>query len=160
MPAAGRPETHHRIPEIQRHHKDAAVRHQLRHRSRRRRRLVEAPHPLRQLRHCLKFCSPPSATPTRAFPCPNGTRAYWAEAAAFLAKNPETSKLYLIDGHAPALGEVFRNPDLAHSLTLIADGGRDAYYKGQIAEKIVAFSKKEGGTMSTRGPRRFLRRMG
>jgi gamma-glutamyltranspeptidase/glutathione hydrolase len=82
------------------------------------------------------------------FPVPEWDAVYWDEAAGFLAKNPETAKLYLIDGHAPALGEVFRNPDLAHSLTLVANGGRDAYYKGPIAEKIVAFSKQEGGTMT------------
>ncbi|HEX3662938.1 MAG TPA: gamma-glutamyltransferase [Acidobacteriaceae bacterium] len=82
------------------------------------------------------------------FPVPEWDAAYWAEAEGFLAKNPETARLYLPNGHAPALGEVFRNPDLAHSLTLIANNGRDAYYQGPIAEKIVAFSKKEGGTMT------------
>ncbi|HZZ41193.1 MAG TPA: gamma-glutamyltransferase family protein, partial [Acidobacteriaceae bacterium] len=82
------------------------------------------------------------------FPVPEWDAAYWSEAAAFLAKNPETARLYLIDGHAPALGEVFRNPDLAHSLTLIANGGRDAYYKGSIAQQILALSKEEGGTMT------------
>ncbi|MGB7352524.1 MAG: gamma-glutamyltransferase family protein, partial [Acidobacteriaceae bacterium] len=82
------------------------------------------------------------------FPVPEWDAAYWAEAAGFLAKNPDTANLYLIDGHAPALGEIFRNPDLAHSLSLIASGGRDAYYKGPIAEKIVALSQKEGGSMT------------
>jgi gamma-glutamyltranspeptidase/glutathione hydrolase len=82
------------------------------------------------------------------FPVPEWDAAYWAGAAGFLAKNPETAKLYLIDGHPPALGEVFRNPDLAHSLSLIANNGRDAYYKGPIAEKILALSKKEGGAMT------------
>ncbi len=82
------------------------------------------------------------------FPVPEWDAAYWAEASGFLAKNPETAKLYLIDGHAPGLGEIFRNPELAHSLSLIASGGRDAYYKGPIAETIVALSKKEGGAMT------------
>ncbi|MBV8157162.1 MAG: gamma-glutamyltransferase, partial [Dyella sp.] len=38
---------------------------------------------------------------------------------------------YLIDGHTPAEGEVFRNPDLARTLSIIAQGGRDAFYKGE-----------------------------
>jgi gamma-glutamyltranspeptidase/glutathione hydrolase len=38
---------------------------------------------------------------------------------------------YLVNGHAPEEGEVFRNPDLAHTLSLIAKGGRDAFYKGR-----------------------------
>ena len=54
---------------------------------------------------------------------------------------------YLIDGHAPAEGEVFRNPDLAHTLTLIAQGGRDAFYKGAIAHTIDAYFKRIGGDL-------------
>ena len=46
------------------------------------------------------------------------------------------------------VGELFRNPDLAHSLELVASGGRDAFYKGPIAKQIVAFSTKLGGTMT------------
>jgi gamma-glutamyltranspeptidase len=37
---------------------------------------------------------------------------------------------YLIDGRTPEEGEVFRNPDLGHTLTLIAEQGRDGFYKG------------------------------
>jgi len=48
-------------------------------------------------------------------------------------------------GHAPACGEVFRNPDLANTYTLLAEKGRDAYYKGEIAERIDAFMQANGG---------------
>ena len=48
----------------------------------------------------------------------------------------------------PQVGEVFRNEDLAHSLELIAAGGRDAYYKGELARQIVEFSRSHGGTMT------------
>ena len=54
---------------------------------------------------------------------------------------------YLIDGHTPAEGEVFRNPDLAHTLTLIAEGGRDAFYKGSIAKTMDAYFKRIGGDL-------------
>lgn len=54
---------------------------------------------------------------------------------------------YLIDGHAPHEGEVFRNPDLAHTLSLIAKGGRDAFYKGSIAHTIDAYFKRIGGDL-------------
>lgn len=50
--------------------------------------------------------------------------------------------------HSPRAGEVFKNPALARSLRSIADGGRDAYYKGDIAAKIVALSDKVGGLFS------------
>jgi gamma-glutamyltranspeptidase / glutathione hydrolase len=55
--------------------------------------------------------------------------------------------LYLPGGRAPNVGEAFRNPDLAKSLRAIAASGRDAFYKGPIAEAIVAESKAQGGTM-------------
>lgn len=82
------------------------------------------------------------------FPVPEWDAAYWASAASFLAKAPETARLYLIDGHAPAVGEVFHNEDLARSLEQLASGGRDAFYKGEIAQKIVEFSKSQGGAMT------------
>ncbi|HEY1188849.1 MAG TPA: gamma-glutamyltransferase [Gemmata sp.] len=46
---------------------------------------------------------------------------------------------------APRAGEVFKNPHLARSYKQIAAGGRDAYYKGEIAEKLVEFSDQVGG---------------
>ena len=46
---------------------------------------------------------------------------------------------------APREGAIFKNPDLARTYEAIAAGGRDAYYKGQIADAIVAFSQNHGG---------------
>jgi gamma-glutamyltranspeptidase/glutathione hydrolase len=82
------------------------------------------------------------------FPVPEWNAEYWNAATESLKKEPNSAATYLIDGRAPKVGEVFRNPDLAHSLELIASGGRDAYYKGEIAQHIVSFSEKVGGTMS------------
>jgi gamma-glutamyltranspeptidase / glutathione hydrolase len=54
---------------------------------------------------------------------------------------------YTLDGkeRAPAKGDVFKNPELAHSLRLIGEKGRDVYYKGEIADKIDAFMRANGG---------------
>ncbi|HTU35762.1 MAG TPA: gamma-glutamyltransferase [Candidatus Acidoferrum sp.] len=82
------------------------------------------------------------------FPVPEWDAEYWHAAEPFLRRDESLSRTYLIDGHAPALGEVFRNPDLARSLELVASGGRDAFYKGEIASKIVALSQQLGGTMT------------
>src|SRR2546422_10451508 len=49
---------------------------------------------------------------------------------------------------SPKVGDVFRNPDLAWSLQQIAQHGRDAFYKGEIAAKILESMKRHGGPMS------------
>ncbi len=55
---------------------------------------------------------------------------------------------YAPDGLAPNEGEVFRNPDLARTYRLIADGGRDEFYEGSIARTIDAYFKRIGGWLS------------
>lgn len=54
---------------------------------------------------------------------------------------------YLIDGKAPVQGQIFKNPDLAHTYDMLAKGGRDAYYKGAIAKTIDAYFKRIGGDL-------------
>jgi len=76
------------------------------------------------------------------------TSAIWTYFTKFISAHPNMAATYLIDGHAPKPGEVFRNPDLANSLRRIAAKGRDGFYKGPTAEAIVATSKEMGGTMT------------
>ena len=52
------------------------------------------------------------------------------------------------NGKAPNEGDVFRNPDLARTYKMIAEGGRDAYYDGPIAKTIDAYFKRIGGWLS------------
>ena len=54
-------------------------------------------------------------------------------------------KTFLIDGRAPREGDVFRNPDLARTYTIIAERGRDAFYRGEIADAIDAYMRRIGG---------------
>ena len=56
-------------------------------------------------------------------------------------------RTYLIDGHAPVQGQIFTNPDLARTYEQLAKGGRDAYYKGAIAQTIDAYFKRIGGDL-------------
>ena len=53
------------------------------------------------------------------------------------------------DGRGPAAGGVFRNPDLAATYRLIARGGRDAFYRGEIAERIDRYFRRIGGWLRT-----------
>ncbi len=82
------------------------------------------------------------------FPVSEIIAGYWKGAQQQLAKYPESASTFLINGRAPAEGVVFRNPDLARSYELIAEGGRDAFYSGSIAQRIVDFSRASGGYFS------------
>jgi gamma-glutamyltranspeptidase/glutathione hydrolase len=82
------------------------------------------------------------------FPVPEWDAAYWSTGVDVLRTDEAAAKTYLLQDHAPKVGEIFRNPDLAASLQQIANHGRDAFYKGEIAAKILDASKRHGGTMA------------
>jgi gamma-glutamyltranspeptidase/glutathione hydrolase len=95
---------------------------------------------------------------TNGFPVTQLIALYWkANMAGFEKQKGLIEELdnarhtYLIPdahgGHTPSEGEIFKNPDLAHTLTMIANGGRDAYYKGPIAKTIDAYFKRIGGDL-------------
>jgi gamma-glutamyltranspeptidase/glutathione hydrolase len=62
--------------------------------------------------------------------------------------DPDSVRTWYIDGKPPREGQIFRNPDLAHSFRLLAKYGRDVFYRGEIARAIVAKSSALGGTMT------------
>jgi gamma-glutamyltranspeptidase/glutathione hydrolase len=82
------------------------------------------------------------------FPVSEIIAAGWTAAAPALAKYPDSAKTWLIDGKAPAPGQVFQNPRLAATLRILAEQGRDAFYSGPIAEAMVAFSQANGGHLT------------
>ena len=83
----------------------------------------------------------------QGFPLPEAIREEWFTAR--LETNEESKRLFLPGGKPPAVGEVFRNPDLARVYRRIASDGPDAVYKGEIASAILATSQSLGGTMTT-----------
>lgn len=89
--------------------------------------------------------APAIRTAEDGFPVTEWISGLWAGNFDFLRGNEAATQTYLPDNRAPAVGQIFRNPDLAHSLRLIAQGGRDAFYKGEIAKKIVETSRRHGG---------------
>ena len=72
---------------------------------------------------------------------------YWTDEVAKLEKTEEGRRVFLPNGKVPELGSKFTNPDVAKALHLIAEQGRDAFYKGEIAQAIVRTSAAFGGTM-------------
>lgn len=89
----------------------------------------------------------------KGFPVTPVTAHYWqVDGMETMEANsdiiPELKNLretFSTNGRAPRPGEVFRNPDLAHTLEMVAAGGRDAFYKGAIAETIDRYMRRVGG---------------
>jgi len=81
------------------------------------------------------------------YPVPELIHDFWDDAAQTLKQTPEAERIFLPNGKAPEIGEMFSNPDLGKTLRLIADDGRDAYYRGEIAQSIISTSAALGGTM-------------
>ncbi|MCP4310347.1 MAG: gamma-glutamyltransferase [Bacteroidetes bacterium] len=85
---------------------------------------------------------------TEGFPVTELIAYYWAGGARSLSRFPNVAEVYMPGGKTPSKGEIFKNPYLANTLGKIAKGGRDAYYKGDIARTIDAFMKEQGGFLS------------
>ncbi|UYB53162.1 gamma-glutamyltransferase [Xanthomonas sp. AM6] len=73
---------------------------------------------------------------------------YWDRSVPRLSQYPGFKEQFTLDGRAPRKGELWKNPNLADTLQQIADGGRDAFYKGPIARTIDAYFKANGGFLS------------
>ena len=65
-----------------------------------------------------------------------------------LKSDPESSRIYFNKGTAIEENSIFKRPDLAKTLTRISEYGRDGFYKGEVAEKIVLAMKQNGGMFS------------
>ena len=78
-------------------------------------------------------------------PVPETIAYGWDVNARLLAPWPGFTEQFTIDGHAPRKGEVWRNPNLANTLEKIATGGRDAFYRGDIARTIDSYFKANKG---------------
>ncbi len=69
----------------------------------------------------------------------------WASSVPLMQAEPTMARIFLPDGRAPGVGEVHRQPELARTLKAIADGGREAFYEGEIARDMVDYLRGLGG---------------
>ncbi|HET8670651.1 MAG TPA: gamma-glutamyltransferase [Candidatus Saccharimonadales bacterium] len=92
--------------------------------------------------------SPAIECAENGFPVMEKTAEDWNAEVTRLKQTPAATVNYLIDGRAPRPGEIFRQPNLARTLRTLALGGRDAFYKGEIARAIVDYCEKNGGFIS------------
>jgi gamma-glutamyltranspeptidase/glutathione hydrolase len=79
------------------------------------------------------------------FPVMEKTAEDWSLEVAKLRKTQAAAANYLVDGRAPRAGEIFRQKNLARTLRVLAAGGRDAFYRGEIARAMVDYFRKNGG---------------
>lgn len=80
------------------------------------------------------------------FPVSELIAYYWDLSVPRLSPQPGSFKdTFTIDGKAPREGQMFKNPELANTYKLLAKNGRYAFYQGEIAKKIDAFMKANGG---------------
>src|SRR5579859_7914757 len=93
-----------------------------------------------------RLLSPAIRTAEDGYPVADWSGHAWAGGRSFL-KGPGAKDL-LKEGRPPRTGETFRNPALARVLRTIADGGKDAYYKGEIGRAVAAAVVSEGGVMT------------
>lgn len=103
-------------------------------------------------KHAWKeLLAPAIAAAEDGCPAPEIIAGYWRGAEASLRRTRHAAETFLIDGsRAPREGEVMTNPRQGATLRKIADGGAAAFYRGDIAKKIVAYSEKNGGYFSLR----------
>lgn len=85
----------------------------------------------------------------QGFPVSPVIAGFWTKGEQSFQDWPHSKQTFLLQGKkAPVAGDVFRNPRLAASMRAISKNGADAFYRGDIAQKIVDFSRKNGGYLA------------
>ena len=82
------------------------------------------------------------------FPVAPLTAYFWSRGADGQLKSSLNGNELTIDGRGPRASEIFRNPGLAKTLSVIARENKRGFYQGQIAEAVVSVIKEAGGCMS------------
>jgi gamma-glutamyltranspeptidase/glutathione hydrolase len=85
---------------------------------------------------------------SEGFPVTPITSHSWQRGAQNQLRTAPNGHELTIDGRGPKAGETFRNPNLARTFEIVASGGKEAFYQGEIAEAIANVIKEAGGCMS------------
>ena len=82
------------------------------------------------------------------FPVMEKISADWEPEVGKLKQDPAAAATYLVDGGAAKPGTIFAQKNLARTFRTLVKGGRDAYYRGEIARAIVDYCQKHGGFLA------------
>jgi gamma-glutamyltranspeptidase / glutathione hydrolase len=95
-----------------------------------------------------RVLSPAIQIAEEGFPVSEITAAEWQGGEPLLRGDQEAARVYLPGGRVPAIGQIFRNPDLAATYRRLASDGRDTFYRGEIAHRIASCAEKHDGTLT------------
>jgi gamma-glutamyltranspeptidase/glutathione hydrolase len=84
----------------------------------------------------------------QGFPVSEIIATSWESAAHSLKDSPNWANNYLINGRAPQTGDIFKQRALAETFKKVAAGGKDVFYKGEIAKKIADFIQEQDGLLT------------
>ena len=84
----------------------------------------------------------------KGFPVSQLIAYYWHRSVPILSEFPGFTEQFTIDGRAPKEGEIWRNVNLANTLKAIAEGGREAFYEGDLARTMADYMQANGGFLS------------
>jgi gamma-glutamyltranspeptidase/glutathione hydrolase len=92
--------------------------------------------------------TPAAFLASNGFPIEEMNAQAWKIFAPQFAQSPGFAPVFLPHGHPLATGELFHNPELAHTLMRIGEHGADGFYRGPVAESLVKFLNSLGNPMS------------
>jgi gamma-glutamyltranspeptidase / glutathione hydrolase len=92
-----------------------------------------------------KILAPAIRYAEEGFPLSPVIASDWDRSISRFKDKPGFAEVFMPGGRAPREGELFKNPALAKTLRLLAEKGRDAYYKGPVAQALVRYSQANGG---------------
>jgi gamma-glutamyltranspeptidase/glutathione hydrolase len=95
-----------------------------------------------------KLLAPVIKYAREGFPVHDEAANSWSKGMQLYGKFPNYMETFTINGEVPKRGEIWKNPVLANTFEKIAKGGRDAFYKGDIARAIDIYMEKVGGFLS------------
>ena len=96
-----------------------------------------------------RLLEPAATLAGEGFPVAEITSEEWQNQVAFLLEDAEAAKTFLPGGRQLPFGTMFRNPDLAWTYRQIAANGADAFYRGEIARRLVSGLERRGSAMSS-----------
>lgn len=99
-------------------------------------------------RSMAEILTPAILLADEGFPVAPLTSYFWAGGVNRQLKSSLNGHELTIEGRGPKVGEIFRNPGLAKTLSVVAEKKAEGFYQGQIAEAIVSVIKEAGGCLS------------